>query len=114
MEFDEKTMGNQLNELMIEALEEVLENKKLPEVNETLFRMLKEGYNEQDIMELLKFIVGFEISRVLDRQEPLNRKRLQQALNKVPQVLKNYKDKSALKEEMNKILEIYGVEKRLG
>ena len=77
------------NEILREQLDEIvnnqLKNNDPPETKETYDRLIKEGYDDSQVRQMIGSCVAVEIYQVLKSGEPYNNDRYIRNLNKLPQ-----------------------------
>ena len=70
------------------AINEVIKSQVLeenpPETRETLLRLLKEGFSEQQTLQLIGHVVAAEVFGVMQKGQPYDEKRYIQKLKQLP------------------------------
>jgi hypothetical protein len=77
--------NQRLKAAIIEVVNNQTESNDPPETNQTLARLITEGYSTQAAKELIGNVVVAEVFEVLSQGEPFDLKRYVEALNKLPE-----------------------------
>ena len=77
--------NQRLKAAIIEVVNNQTESNEPPETNQTLARLIAEGYSTQAAKELIGNVVVAEVFEVLSQGEPFDLKRYVEALNKLPE-----------------------------
>ena len=73
-----------LQAAILEAVENQLADENLPEVRQTLNRLIEEGFSERKARLYIGTALLFEVNDVLRTMAPFNRQRYVETLNRLP------------------------------
>ena len=73
-----------LGEEMIEVVRNQIRQNDPPETKQTYDRLIKEGFQKEEVMRQLAVVVGAEIYDVMKNKEPFNQERYIKRLNDLP------------------------------
>jgi hypothetical protein len=73
-----------LEEALLEAINNQIENNDPPETKQTYDRLMKEIKNHDEVMEYLGVVMRFEILDILKSKKPFDKKRYVERLNRLP------------------------------
>jgi hypothetical protein len=77
--------NQRLKAAIIEVVETQLKSNDPPEIQQTLHRLIAEGYSTQAAKELIGNVVVAEVFEVLKEGEPFDLSRYVEALNNLPE-----------------------------
>lgn len=81
-----KQHNPRLKKAILEVVENQLSSNDPPETEQTLDRLLSEGYSESEAKEFIGAVVVSEVFEVLQAQKPFDEKRFVEALNNLPKI----------------------------
>ena len=69
---------------LIEAVENQLRDNNPPITEETFIRLKEEGFSAGDAKKLISYALAYEISEIMNSNEPFNEERYALNLNNLP------------------------------
>lgn len=81
-------MTDETTKRLQDAINKVIKSQVLeanpPETKETLMRLIKEGFSEQQTLQLIGHVVAAEVFGVMQKGQPYDEKRYIQKLKQLP------------------------------